>query len=366
MGQLFSVFSLLLPELRLLAIFLVIIPTIIAIMLRFFLYRHLSYLTGKARRLLGEVKLESTPRIITRLEQRFRDTTNSRDQINTAAIIEGAYNQERFGFLGIPLCCESVNYFGRILPNLILSFGLLGTFLGITFNLASLSQTITQADISDVQSLVRELDQPLQGMGVAFITSLIAIACSSLLTVVNLIWNTNFAKSVLLSNIEDYIDNVFLPLIQPTSSMDEAITRFSKDFDSMLHKLGDTIEEAMTNAFIRIENSADTFEQAANILDNSRFPEKLSSATNDLAIAQNQFSQSSLVLQKSTQSFEHNLDSMQKLTKKFLELNEQVNSINQKYTSLIDLNQEKNVIEQSGLREIQHELSKLVHKMQKM
>ena len=238
--------------------------------------------------------------------------------------------------------------------------------MGITFNLASLSQTITQADISDVQSLVRELDQPLQGMGVAFITSLIAIACSSLLTVVNLIWNTNFAKSVLLSNIEDYIDNVFLPLIQPTSSMDEAITRFSKDFDSMLHKLGDTIEEAMTNAFIRIENSADTFEQAANILDNSRFPEKLSSATNDLAIAQNQFSQSSLVLQKSTQSFEHNLDSMQKLTKKFLELNEQVNSINQKYTSLIDLNQEKNVIEQSGLREIQHELSKLVHKMQKM
>jgi hypothetical protein len=203
-------------------------------------------------------------------------------------------------------------------------------------------------------------------MGVAFTTSLIAIACSSLLTVINLSWNTNIAKSSLLSAVEDYIDNIYLPKIQPISSTEEAITQFSQNFEKMLHKLGDTIEASMTKAFTKIENSAATFEQAANILDNSRFPEKLNSATNNLAIAQNQFSQSSLVLQKSTQSFEHNLDSMQRLTKKFIELNEQVGGINQKYTSLINLNQEKNMIEESGLKQIQQELSKLVNKMQKI
>jgi len=72
------------------------------------------------------------------------------------------------------------------------------------------------------------------------------------------------------------------------------------------------------------------------------------------------------VLQKSTQSFEHNLDSMQRLTKKFIELNEQVGAINQKYTNLINLSQEKNLIEESGLKQIQQELSRLVNKMQKM
>lgn len=365
MQQIFSILSLIPGYLVFLAIFLVVLPTILAVLLRFCLYRHLKYLAGKSRRLLSGVKLESAPKIIAKLEQRLADSSLNPDQLNTASVIEGAYMHEKFYFLGLSLSCDFIDSFGRILPNLLLSFGLLGTFLGITFNLSSLSQTITQVDINDVRNLVEELNRPLQGMGVAFTTSLIAIACSSLLTVINLIWNTNLIKASLLSSIEDYIDNIYLPKIQPVSSLEEAIAQFSKDFDGMVHKLGDTIEESMTKAFIKIQSSAETFEQAAQVLDQSRFPEKLASATNNLAIAQNQFSQSSLVLQQSTQSFEHNLDSMQKLTKKFLELNKKVNHIDQQYTNLVNLNQEKNIIEQSGLKEIQQELSKLVNQIQK-
>ena len=54
---------------------------------------------------------------------------------------------------------------------------------------------------------------------------------------------------------------------------------------------------------------------------------------------------------------------MQKLTKRFLELNQKINSIEQQYGSLVNLNQEKNAIEQSGLKEIQLELSRLVNQM---
>ncbi|MGB5710096.1 MAG: methyl-accepting chemotaxis protein [Waterburya sp.] len=365
MQQIFSILNLIPGYLVFLAIFLVILPTFLAILLRFCLYRHLKYLAVKVRKLLGGIKLESPPKIITKLEQRFTETTLNPDQINTVSVIEGAYLHEKFYFLGISLGCDFVDSFCRILPNLLLSFGLLGTFLGITFNLANLSQTITQIDINDVRNLVEELDRPLQGMGVAFTTSLIAIACSSLLTVLNLLWNTNLVKSSLLSSIEDYIDNIYLPRIKPISSLEEAIAQLSQDFDSMVYKLGNTIEEAMTKAFVKIHNSAETFEQAAHVLDNSRFPEKLALATNNLAIAQNQFSQSSLVLQRSTQSFEHNLDSMQKLTKKFLELNQKVNQISQQYANLVNLNQEKNIIEQSGFKEIQQELSRLVNQIQK-
>ncbi|MGF1588016.1 MAG: methyl-accepting chemotaxis protein [Pleurocapsa sp.] len=365
MQQILSIFYLIPGYLVILAIFLVILPTIFAILLRYCLYRHLQYLAEKTRRLLSGVKLEFTPRIITRLEQRFVNRSFNPDQFNTASVIEGAYGQEKLYFLGLSLGCEFVDHLGRVLPNLLLSFGLLGTFLGITFNLASLSQTITQVDINDVRNLVEELNSPLQGMGVAFTTSLIAIACSSLLTVLNLLWNTNIVKASLLSSLEDYIDNIYLPKIQPVSSLEEAIDKFSRDFEGMVYKLGNTIEESMTKAFVKIHHSAETFEQAARVLDNSRFPEKLTSATNDLAIAQNQFSQSSLVLQKSTQSFEHNLDSMQKLTRKFLELNQKVNNINQQYDNLVHLNQEKNIIERSRLQEIQQELSKLVNQIQK-
>ncbi|MEL7076397.1 MAG: methyl-accepting chemotaxis protein [Cyanobacteria bacterium J06582_2] len=365
MQQIFSILSLIPGYLVFLAVFLVILPTFIAIMLRFCLYRHLKHLAGKARRLLGGVKQESTPKMIALLEQRLADSNVNPDQLNTAAVIEGAYSQEKFYFLGLSLSCDFVDSFTRILPNLLLSFGLLGTFLGITFNLSNLSQTITQIDINDVRNLVEELNQPLQGMGVAFTTSLVAIACSSLLTVLNLFWNTNIVKTSLLSSVEDYIDNIFLPKIQPVSSLEEAISQFSQDFDGMVHKLGDSIEASMNKAFVKIQTSAATFEHAANVFENSQFPEKLASATNHLAIAQNQFSQSSLVLQNSTQSFEHNLMSMQKLTKKFLELNQKVNNIEQQYGSLVNLNQEKNIIEQSGLKEIQQELAKLVSQIDK-
>ena len=363
MQQIFNIIGLIPGYLIVLSILLVILPTIMAILLRYALYRHLKHLAIKTKRLLGGMNLETTPKIITKLEKRFIDTKVNSDRINTASVIEGTYTRERFYFLGMSLNCEFANSVGRILPNLLLSFGLLGTFLGITFNLANLSQTITQTDLSDAQNLVEQLDKPLQGMGVAFTTSLIAIACSSLLTVLNLLWNTNIVKSALLSNLEDYIDNIYLPQIQPISSLESAIDKFSDDFNKMLFKLGDTIEESMNKAFSRIETSATTFENAAHVLNTSGFPDRLAAATNDLAIAQNQFSQSSLVLQKSTQSFDSNLLSVQKLTRKLLELDQQINNIDQQYASLVNLNQEKNIIEQSGLKEIQQELSKLVDKI---
>lgn len=364
MQQILSILSLVPVPLIFFAILFVIVPTFGAILLRYALYRHLNTLSIKTKRLLGDFRSESTPKIINKLEQRFADSSLNPDQTNTASVIEGAYSSEKFYFLGVSLNCDFIDNITRTLPNLLLSFGLLGTFIGITFNLSNLSQTITQIDINDVTNLVEELNAPLQGMGVAFTTSLVAIACSSLLTVLNLLWNTKVAKNALMSYVEDYIDNIYLPKIQPVSSLEGAISQFSQDFDGMVHKIGATIEESMTKAFVKIENSATTFQTAANVLDNSRFPEKLDSATSNLAIAQNQFSQSSLVLQKSTQSFDHNLDSMQKLTRKFLELNQQVGNISQQYNTLINLNQQKNVLEESGLKEIQQELTKIVNKLQ--
>ncbi|WP_036483576.1 hypothetical protein [Myxosarcina sp. GI1] len=365
MSQLFGIFALLPGYLIFLTVFLVILPTIAAIILRYCLYNNLHRSEIEARRLLGSSEPEFAPRIIVRLEQRLQTINCDREQINTPAIVEGAYSRERFDLFGLSLNYEAVDNFCRILPNLLLSFGLLGTFLGITINLASLSQTITQVDLDNVRSLVDELDRPLQGMGIAFISSLIAIACSALLSVINIIWNTKIARASLLSVIEDYIDNIYLPQLQPQNGMESAIDRFSHNFEVMLGNLSHTIENSIAKSFRKVETSADAFERAANIFDSSRFPEKLSTATNELAIAQNQFSQSSLVLQRSTQSFEHSFDAMHQLTRKFVTLNERVNDIERKYTNLVNLSQER-ASDESSLRQIQQELTELIAKMQQL
>ena len=344
MEQIFNILRILPGYLVFSAIFLVIIPTIVSIILRFSLYQYLSNTVRNIKKLLDETGLERKPNILHQIEKRVELSRNKNESLNTSAIIDGTYSQEKCLILGMNLNCEAVDYFTRLLPNLLLSFGLLGTFLGITINLATLSQTITQVDITDLTSLIEELDKPLQGMGVAFVSSLIAIACSALLTVINLIWNTNLVKSSLLSFIEDYLDNIYLPQIQPVAAIDIALERFSNDFGYMLNNLSSTIENSITNAFSKIEKTAHTFESAANTLEQSRFPDKLSSATTDLAIAQNQFSQSSLVLQRSTQSFETSLDGIQKVVHKISKMAENIENINHQYDSLIQLSKNKNQV----------------------
>ena len=346
--QIMKIISLLPAYLVVLAIVLVIIPTIIGIVARFFLYLHLNNSAKKVRQVLEGKPLERRPAILRKIEQRFQDFKISAEEINTNAIIAGSYSQEKCRVFGIPFDCGAIAYFTRLLPNLLLSFGLLGTFLGITINLTNLSQTITQVDITDIRNLVEELNQPLQGMGVAFITSLVAIACSSLLTVINLFWNTNLAKSKLLNYLEDFADNLCLPQLQVVSPLESAIVKFSESSDQMLTNLGTSIEDAITNAFKKIDTSAEIFERAASTLDQSRFPEQLANATNDLAIAQNNFSQSSLVLKKTTQSFEHSLDGMQKAMRQVADLKDEVKSSNQKYDSLLGANQSNQKTELSS------------------
>lgn len=364
MKQILSIISLLPPFLIFLTIILVILPTICTLLLRYNLYQYLKEINQFTNKFLRGHRQEEYPAIINKLNQRIQENNGNLEQINTGAIIEGIYSQEKFKFWGKSFNCESINYFGRILPNLLLSFGLLGTFLGITINLTHLSQTITQVDINDVRSLVEQLNQPLQGMGIAFITSLIAIACSALLTVVNTIWNTNLAKSELLSLLEDYVDNIYLAQIKSPHPMEKALDRLNQDFSNMLYRLGDTVEESINNAFARIEKSAYIFQQAANTIEHSRFPEKLSSATTDLSIAQNQFSQSSLVLKKSTQSFEHSLNSIENVARQLLDINQTISSLQNQYTTLIETNQQKNIVESASLKEIKQELAKLVEHLQ--
>ncbi len=375
------------------AIFMVILPTLFTIFLRYALYRHIYLLARKVRQLLLGDRQGEQLRMIQQLESRLQQINKANlEDTNTAAIIEGVYSQENFSFIGLSLGCEPIDYFSRLLPNLLLAFGLFGTFLGITINLASLSQTISQVDISDVRSLVAELNQPLQGMGIAFITSLIAVGCSAILTVINLVWNTNISKANLFSYLEDYLDNIYLPLLPQKNAVQTSINSLATELGNFLESFSRQIEETVrqsiavpvqqlvaenqkTNQMAKqlydgllvsaatIEKGAHSLKEAANTVEESKFAQKMSAATSDLAIAQNQFSQSSLVLKKSTQSLESTLDTINKSVKQLVTVGEEINKLNQKYTEMIGTAKNQTMIEEAGLGEIKVELAKLVERL---
>ena len=288
------------PFLILLTGIIVILPTLVAILLRYSLYRHLISSATKVSRLLTYQTRGKQPQIVDNLEARFKQASLKLEQVNTMALIDGLYSQEKLKFFGISLRCEQWDYFCQALPNLLLAFGLLGTFIGISSNLYNLSQTINQS-AADVNNLVAQLQIPLQNMGIAFFTSLTAIACSSILILVNLRCNTNFAKSLLISSLEDYLDNIFKVNVQGDTRLDKAVDRMVKQQQEFLErfheKVGQVLETTIGNAANKMVAANQGFQNNVDGLVN-RFQD----VSGSLANSTNSFQESAYSLKEQVQT----------------------------------------------------------------
>ena len=359
---------------------LVVIPAIATIILRLKLYQDLVFLQERVRRLIERGSSGEKPKIIKELETRFRNARTNLEQVNTAALIEQLYSREKIWIFTY----EELDYFCRILPNLLLVFGLFGTFLGITINLTSLSATINQTNASDINSIVTELEKPLQGMSIAFTTSLIALIFSATLTVVNSIKNTTIAKYRLLSSLEDYLDNIYQPEIPGYTRLDIIVNRMVSQQDEFLSRFGTTVRDAVEssmgnvakqiaegnrevtqlatqvyqrfteasgtissaankfdNAMEALSRNAQIFQEAAETFETSNFPDKLSAATDDLANTQNKFSQSADSLAETMQQIQH-------YSQELTTLATEIKSINQTSVEVLELHQSN----QTSLSEI--------------
>ncbi|MEA5599700.1 hypothetical protein [Nostoc sp. UHCC 0252] len=387
---------------------LVVLPSIATIFIRLALYQHLFLLEEKVRRLINRQSTGQKPKILEELERRFRETSKSLDQVNTAALIDQVYSQEKvWGFT-----CEQIDYFCRILPNLLLAFGLLGTFLGITLNLGVLSQTINQTNTSNVGSLVAELKKPLEGMSIAFTTSLTGLFFSTFLTLFNWLKNTSFAKYRLICSLEDYLDNIYHPQIQGDTRLDKIVNKMVSQQDEFLTRFGDTVRDAVEKSIgsvakqiaegnkeatdlakqvyegfyqaagtisgaasefehtiAELNTKSHIFKQSAEIFASSQFPQKLSTATANLTTMQERFSESAASLAQTTKVIETSVIEVQRCTQELTNLAGEIKKANQTSIQVLELHQNN----QSSLSEIIPQLkqgassfSKAINKLDKL
>jgi len=364
----------------LITLFLVVIPSVITIVIRIYLYRYLIDLTNKVQRLIKTGIRGVQPKIIQTLEARFEQASKQLEQVNTAALIDQIYSQETIK--GFTFTCEQIDYLCRILPNLLLAFGLLGTFLGITINLSTLSQTINQANASDVSNLVTELKKPLEGMSIAFTTSLTGLFFSALLTIVNFIFNSGLAKYRLISSLEDYLDNVYFPKVQGDTRLDKIVNRMVSQQDEFLTNFGETVRKAVEqsmgkvaqqiadgnkettdlarqvyqkfdaaagtisraadefkHSITELNSTSQIFKQSAETFDQSQFPLKLSLATVDLSNTQQKFSESATSLAATTEIIKTVLTEVQNCSQTLIKLAEEINNTNKASIQVLDLHQ---------------------------
>ncbi|MTJ12542.1 hypothetical protein FJR11_08035 [Anabaena sp. UHCC 0187] len=368
------------PYLIFVTVFLVVIPSLITIFLRVSLYRYLITSTNKIQRLINTGLRGEQPKIVQTLEDRFQQASKQLEQVNTGALIDQIYSQEKINGKG--LTCEQIDYLCRILPNLLLAFGLLGTFLGITINLSTLSQTINQVNASDVSNLVTELKKPLEGMSIAFTTSLTGLFFSAVLTVFNFLFNSGLAKYRLISSLEDYLDNIYLPEIQGDNRLDKIVNKMVSQQDVFLTNFGETVREAVEksmgkvaqqiadgnkeatelakqvyerfteasgvissaanefkNSMTELNSTSQIFKESAETFNESQFPLKLSLATVDLSNTQQKFSESATSLAQTTELIINALIEIENCSQSLINLGEDIKGIHQTSIQVLDLHQ---------------------------
>ena len=140
-------------------------------------------------------------------------------EANTPAIIQNAVNIR----LARPLLCE------RFLNNavsLFVTLGLFGTFLGLSLSVSSLTELISYSNTSEwlsvLDSVGEGLMSSLSGMGVAFYTSLVGVACSIFLTVLRAIFNPANRREKLETQLELWLDHSVAPSLPAPPAKDDA------------------------------------------------------------------------------------------------------------------------------------------------
>lgn len=127
-------------------------------------------------------------------------------ETNTPAIVTSTIQSDMSFFL----FCE------RFLSNavsLFVTMGLLGTFLGLSLSVSSLSQLL--GSTADWQNALNNMGsgllEALSGMGVAFYTSLFGVACSIILTILRSIFSPEAIREQLENEMELWLDHRVAP-----------------------------------------------------------------------------------------------------------------------------------------------------------
>ena len=139
--------------------------------------------------------------------------------VNTPAVIANGISVKLAG----SLLCE------RLLNNavsLFVTLGLFGTFLGLSLSVSSLTEMLGFTNNSEWLSVLDSvgggLMSALSGMGVAFYTSLVGVACSIILTILRSIFSVQNARDKLETRLELWLDHEVAPTLPTEAPKDDA------------------------------------------------------------------------------------------------------------------------------------------------
>lgn len=143
----------------------------------------------------------------------------------------------------------------ELIPSLLTSLGILGTFMG-------LMQGLTSVDFSNAEGTIQSIPQLLSGMKFAFATSVAGIACSLLFNMLNRMAVGRTVRA--LDNFEDAFYELAMPRpLQPEVQMlcqkQDEEARMARMAESVGNHVAASLEMAVSRAMVPLTQSLDTF-----------------------------------------------------------------------------------------------------------
>ncbi len=147
----------------------------------------------------------------------------------------------------------------ELIPGLLTSLGILGTFMG-------LMQGLTSVDFSNAQGTIESIPQLLGGMRFAFATSVAGIACSLLFNMLNRMAAGRSLRA--LDNFEEAFYELAMPRpLQPEVQLlcqkQDEDARMARMAESVANHVASSLEMAVSRAMNPLTQSLDTFIQCA-------------------------------------------------------------------------------------------------------
>lgn len=180
-------------------------------------------------------------------------------ETNTPAIINSAICNN----MGFALFCE------RFLNNavsLFVTLGLFGTFLGLSMSVASLTELLSFNNGADWQNVLNSvgdgLMSALSGMGVAFYTSLVGVACSIVLTILRAIFNPESVRASLEVEMELWLDHRTAPSLSTDKVKDDS--ELVKRMIGGLNAASSAMDRSLKDSTAALQHTMDDFEKTVN------------------------------------------------------------------------------------------------------
>jgi methyl-accepting chemotaxis protein len=304
-------------------------------------YRSIAkHLESRQQRRSGVFRNE----LLNRIVQDYKAASSSPySDVNTQAIIEKTFMDElKIYQMGENMVRKSIG--------MLITLGLLGTFIGLTISVSELVGVLlpgagTSSSL-DWNFVLERLGGAAEGMGAAFITSLVGISFSVILTVFFITLDCEDEKNKLMVNIEEYLDNVIAVAISKDKETEYTIlNRILRDtfidFGNKIEtSLKDTVNEfgnKLTNVVMDVSLSSQTLDDtverfeaslvtfAQNIKDFSEFNTNL---RNNIEIMDVSFIKMSESLSESAGLIRDNYASIEKFSQDVKSAAEEMSSFN--------------------------------------